>query len=146
MLHSLLKQLDFNDKEITIYLAILEKGKINPSEVAQITGINRTTVYSVAKELIRRGIVSEDLGASPRLFVPKIVFVPQENLESYLYSRAAVWNESIMQSDGIWWGFQDQTFTKHYQKWIDWYWKNSAPEKLKLQLLSNQSEIEKKFD
>src|SRR3989338_6400330 len=141
MLHSLLKQLDFNDKEITIYLAILEKGKINPSEVAQITGINRTTVYSVAKELIRRGIVSEDLGASSKLlvaksprelerlidkkleiiekqknvieqvvpelekitksatvFVPKIVFVPQENLESYLYNRAAVWNESIMQS------------------------------------------------
>lgn len=66
MIQQLLKQLGFSEKEITVYVAILQKGKIAPSEVAQITGINRTTVYSIAKELIKRGVISEDLGGSTR--------------------------------------------------------------------------------
>ena len=42
----------------------------------------------------------------------------------------------------MWWGFQDHNFVMHYEKWIDWYWQ-TAPAKISLQLLSNQSEIEK---
>ena len=37
---------------------------------------------------------------------------------------------------------QDHTFAKHYEKWIDWYWKTIAPTKLELKLLSNKSRIE----
>ncbi len=69
MIQQLLKQLGFGEKEITVYIAILQKGKVAPSEVAKITGINRTTVYSIAKELAKRGVISEDLGGSTRYLV-----------------------------------------------------------------------------
>lgn len=62
MIHQLLKQLNFGDKEIEIYLAILEHRKISPTDIAKITKINRTTVYSVAKELKKKGVIAEDLG------------------------------------------------------------------------------------
>jgi len=69
MIQQLLKQLDFSEKEIEVYIAILQKGKIAPADVAKITGINRTTVYSIAKELVKRGIISEDLGGSTRYLI-----------------------------------------------------------------------------
>ncbi len=188
MLHTLLAQLGFNDKETTIYLAILEKGRATPTEIAKITGINRTTVYSVAKELISRRIISEDLGSPTRQLVaqppeelrqllakeqekieksrsivesaigelqkiakstafavPKIVYVPEADLASYLYKRSAAWNESIVAADKIWWGFQDTTFVEHYGEWIKWYWKESAPPSVRLQLLSNSARAEREM-
>lgn len=60
MINTLLQQLGFSEKEISIYLAILENGKITPSQVAEITKIKRTTVYAIAKELIGRGVITED--------------------------------------------------------------------------------------
>lgn len=77
MIENLLKQLEFNDKEITVYLALLQQGKITPTDLAHMTGINRTTVYSVAKELIKKGVVSEDLGGEQL----HLVASPPEDLE-----------------------------------------------------------------
>lgn len=69
MIHETLKKLGFSDKEAEIYLTILQQGKIAPTDVAKLTKINRSTVYDVAKELIRRGVITEDLGSSVRYFV-----------------------------------------------------------------------------
>ena len=186
MIQQLLKQLGFGEKEIAVYIAILQKGKVSASEVAKITGINRTTVYSTAKELIKRGVISEDLGGSTRYLValplkdlklllekeekelekkksavekaikelrtlakdakysvPKIVFVDEKDLEKHLYKQTKTWNNSILKSDGVWWGFQDHTFVKHYQKWIDWFWTTATPKGVVLKLLSNKSSVEK---
>lgn len=186
MIHDLLKQLDFNEKERDIYLAVLKNGKITPAEVAKITRINRTTVYSISSDLIKRGVIAEDLGSKIRYLiacppedlseilrkdendlqekkkviekaiselksfskhtvysVPKIVFIWEEDLESYLYKRGEGWGKSIMEYDGVWWGFQDPTFVLHYQKWIDWYWSNNTPLGLVVKLLSNKDPIEK---
>jgi predicted DNA-binding transcriptional regulator len=63
MIHQLLSELGFGEKEIAIYLCILKNGTITPSNVARLTRINRTTVYAVAKELVRRGIIAEDLAS-----------------------------------------------------------------------------------
>lgn len=63
MLEDSLKQLGFTDKEISIYLSILEHGKLSAAAVARLTGINRTTVYSVAKELVTKGVIAEDIGS-----------------------------------------------------------------------------------
>ncbi len=73
--------------------------------------------------------------------VPKIRFIEEKSLEEYLYNRTPLWNKSIMASDGIWWGFQDHSFTEKYQTWIDWFWK-VTPKDLKLKLLSNRSKLE----
>jgi sugar-specific transcriptional regulator TrmB len=78
MVQDLLKKIGFNDKEIEVYLAVLKQGKVIPADVSQATGINRTTVYSIAKELIKKGIISEDLGSKTRY----LVALPPEDLES----------------------------------------------------------------
>jgi sugar-specific transcriptional regulator TrmB len=61
MLNEILKKLGFTEKEATIYLTIVENGKIAPANISIITKINRATIYSVAKELIKKGVIVEDL-------------------------------------------------------------------------------------
>lgn len=69
MLEQYLKELGLNDKEIAVYLCVMEYQKITPSRVATLTKINRTTVYSVAKELVKKGIVAEEVGADATYLV-----------------------------------------------------------------------------
>lgn len=184
MLDHLLAKLGFSDKEATVYLALLQYGKMTPAELAKTTRISRPTVYSVAKELVKKGVLLEDLGGTTLLLVakkpedfmvvvnreqkklderkqlveqtiselqkvaqstkyaiPKIVFIPEEELGAYLYKQTMVWNKSMLDTDGIYWGFQDHTLVDSYQDWIDWYWQQPQPLPT-LQLLSNTSETE----
>jgi sugar-specific transcriptional regulator TrmB len=178
-----LEKLGFSNKESEVYLALLQHGTMAPAEIAKLTRISRPTVYSVAKELIKKGVVLEDLGGASRSLVakkpedlvvlvnreqkildqkketvqsainelkkiaqsskysiPKIVFIPEEEIESYLYKQTPVWNSSIVETKTYYWGFQDPNLVKHYQEWIDWYWQQANPPIL--QLLSNESNIE----
>ncbi|MES2953301.1 MAG: helix-turn-helix domain-containing protein [Patescibacteria group bacterium] len=188
MIEKLLEELGFDEKEIRVYLAVLQKGKTTPAAIARLTGINRSTVYSVAKELLEKGVIQEDL-AGPQAYlialppqdlanlgkreerkltekkaliaeaikelevfskntpysIPKISFIYEEDIEAFLYKQTAEWNRSIMATDGTWWGYQDPTFVKYYEKWIDWYWKESCPPDLVLKLLSSEHEIEGKM-
>ncbi len=68
MLNELLSTLGFGTKEIAVYLCILEHGKLSAAAVARVTLINRTTVYSVAKELIAKGVIAEDIGGTNRYY------------------------------------------------------------------------------
>lgn len=188
MSHQILTKLGFTEKEIEVYLTLLQYGKMAPAEIAKLTRISRPTVYSVAKELIKKGVVLEDLGGASRTLIakkpqdlailtnreqkaldekkkivqsaieelgriaqntkyaiPKIVFIPEEELNNYLYKQTATWNESINATDGIYWGFQDNTLVDHYQEWIDWYWQQ--PGKIPIvKLLSNASDTELRMD
>jgi predicted DNA-binding transcriptional regulator len=63
MINQLLNELGFSDKETAVYLCILRNGAITPANVARLTRINRTTVYAVAKELLARGVISQDLAS-----------------------------------------------------------------------------------
>ena len=62
MINELLTQLGFGEKEIKVYLTLLQHGKLSPASLAKIVGLNRSTVYSVAKELKEKGVIAEDLG------------------------------------------------------------------------------------
>ena len=184
---SVLTQLGFSEKEITVYIEVLKRGKALPAEIAKLTGLNRSTVYNVASELQKRGVLTEDLGGPTRYLValpvedlmqlaireeqelqkkkkliqtaigelqgiaasavyapPKITFITQEEIESFLHKRTGEWNRSIMERDGVWWGFQDNTFVDAYNDWIHWYWKQ-VPPKLHVTLLSNKSETEREM-
>lgn len=188
MIEKLLKELGFGEKEIDVYLTVLEQGKITPANVSNITNIKRPTVYSIAKELIDKGVLVEDVGSTKgylvalppedlkniikreerelqnkkglieqtikelqnftkdtKYSIPKIKFIYKEDLEDFLYKQAPEWNRSIMETDGVWWGYQDPSFVKDYQKWIDWFWKDCASEKLVLKLLTNESKVEKEM-
>lgn len=188
MMLDLFKKLNFSDKEIEIYLAILRGGKISPNDLSKLTKINRTTVYSVVNELIKKGIISQDFSQSrtyinalppedlmtiikkeekelerrkgvteelikeiknsisnTKYSIPKIRFIGEDELDDYLYKQSPIWNESMLKNESLWTGFQDHTFAEYYQEWIDWYWNTSAPEQIKLQLLTNESKVEKQI-
>lgn len=50
-----LKKIGLGEKEITLYMALLRRGKMKPSELATLTKINRATVYSIVKGLTSKG-------------------------------------------------------------------------------------------
>jgi sugar-specific transcriptional regulator TrmB len=62
VIQPLLEQLGLGQKEILVYLAILQQGKISPADIASTTRINRTTVYAVAKELLKKNLIREEKG------------------------------------------------------------------------------------
>lgn len=61
---TLLQKLGFTEKEATLYTKILESPGITYAELAELAKINRTTCYSVVKQLIEKGLISEDLASS----------------------------------------------------------------------------------
>ncbi len=68
-LKQILTQLDFTANETAVYLAIQKHGQIPATELSHITNINRTTVYSVAKALIDRGLIKEEHRGGKRFFI-----------------------------------------------------------------------------
>ncbi|HSI20366.1 MAG TPA: helix-turn-helix domain-containing protein [Verrucomicrobiae bacterium] len=76
----LLAQLGFSDKEILVYLAILKHGKLSPANVARITKMKRTTAYSIAEELIKKGVVNVDLSSKTK----NLLALPPEELENVI--------------------------------------------------------------
>jgi DNA-binding MarR family transcriptional regulator len=60
MLEQKLREMGLSEKEAAVFLCVLQYQKIRPTRVALLTKINRPTVYSVAKELIGKGLIAED--------------------------------------------------------------------------------------
>ena len=69
MIEKTLILLGLKEKEVVVYLEIMRLGKTTPAQVANNTGINRATVYSVCKILLKKGLIQEDLGGSIRHLV-----------------------------------------------------------------------------
>jgi predicted DNA-binding transcriptional regulator len=80
MIEETLKALDFNPKEIAVYLAILKHSKITPASIAKITGIKRPTVYSVINELLDKEVIVEDLASDQSFFLA----LPPQNLTNII--------------------------------------------------------------
>jgi sugar-specific transcriptional regulator TrmB len=80
MIQETLQKLGFNEKEAEIYLEILKLGRATPARIAQNTGINRTTVYSSYKSLLKKKVIVEDLGHK----YTYLAALPPENLEVLL--------------------------------------------------------------
>ncbi len=55
---TILKKLGLNDKEIKVYLKLLEEGGISVRRLAGLTDLNRGTTYDILKKLQSRGLVS----------------------------------------------------------------------------------------
>src|SRR5687767_12462124 len=54
----ILKQFNLSDKEIKVYLALLETGATSVRKLSQKSGINRGTTYDALKSLKQLGLVS----------------------------------------------------------------------------------------
>jgi len=189
-LQQTLKKIGLNEKEIKVYLALLKSGKIKPSALAKVTKLNRATLYNIAKSLLSKGIITEDIGGKILHFsplppnklgnileqskrelkekeelvksaiselnliavdksypIPRISFIEEHDLEKYLFNNTEKWQEAVISSDGVWWGYQDQSFAQTFEKWIDHTWK-TKPSKhphYKPKFLSNETVIERKL-
>lgn len=75
-----LKQLGFNDKEIKVYLILLKSGRMKPADLAKAAKINRATLYNIAKGLVSKGLVADDLSGKVLYFAP----LPASALEGML--------------------------------------------------------------
>lgn len=69
MIQNLLTQIGFSDKEIAVYMAILEHGRLSYTDLAKASGLNRTTTYSVARDLLSRGLLQEDFSSPVKVLV-----------------------------------------------------------------------------
>ncbi len=59
----LLTNYGLHEKEIAVYLAIFERGRLSPARIAALTGIKRPTVYVIGQELEKKGfIIIDDTG------------------------------------------------------------------------------------
>lgn len=83
MIKTLLEKIGLSSKETAVYLALLEKGKASASTLSKATDINRTTVYSVSRELIKKGIISQDRGTKNGY----LVALPPEDLHKYIQAQ-----------------------------------------------------------
>ena len=80
----LLKNSGFLDKEIDIYLAILELGRGTVAEISRKAGINRSTGYVILDSLAGKNLVSIS-GKEPK---QEYVALSPSNLVEYLNSQA----------------------------------------------------------
>jgi len=76
MLEKTLEKIGFKEKEIEIYLIILKIKKILPGDISKLTDIKRPTVYSVVKELIKKGLISSETIKNKTF----LIALPVENL------------------------------------------------------------------
>jgi sugar-specific transcriptional regulator TrmB len=188
IMESHFKRLGLNKNEQLVYLEILKAGKLPPHRIARLTGINRTTVYSIAKKLETRGLIAIDLGQKvhylvalpPERFltlyeseekaltekklaaealiaelntltsekqfsIPRIRFVEEIDLRSYLYEAYPRWSESVASHGNMWRGFQDDSFTSVYADWIEWTWQQDVQKTLGVEFFVNDATIESSF-
>lgn len=70
MLEHLLGRLGLSPKEITVYLTIVEDGKISHADVSKKTAIKRSTVYSIIQGLVQKGLIGLDQSSNPSYLFP----------------------------------------------------------------------------
>lgn len=71
MITNTLQKLGYSEKEVKVYLTVVQYGKMTPVGISRITKINRTTVYTIANELVRKGLLVEDIGDSIQTFIAR---------------------------------------------------------------------------
>ena len=55
----ILQEYGLDDKEIKVYITLVEKGELNAYTLAKITGIHRSTTYAILDRLLVKGFISE---------------------------------------------------------------------------------------
>ena len=63
-----LKELGFTENESKVYLSLLKNGMLNPTHLAQKTGLHRSYIYDTLERLLEMGMVSEILVDGKRHF------------------------------------------------------------------------------
>lgn len=67
---TLLSSLGLSENEVRLYREVVKAKEITPTALAKVTGIKRTTAYSMARGLVEKGLLLEDGTRRPRVFAP----------------------------------------------------------------------------
>jgi len=92
-----LKQIGLEEKEAKIYLAALELGPTNIQNLTQKSGIKRSTVYEMIKNLKSMGLISETTQGKRRSFVAS----EPENLKRNIIAKEKLLNEMLPELKSI---------------------------------------------
>lgn len=65
-----LKELGLTDNEIKVYLILLEHGVLNPTKIAEKTGLHRSYIYDTLERLLDRGIINTVLVNNKKHYQP----------------------------------------------------------------------------
>lgn len=104
MINELLTNLGFGDKEIKVYLSLLQHAKLTPASLAKITKLNRSTIYSTAKELVQKGVIAEDLGQKTLYLVakpPQDLTILAQKEEKILQEKRAIIKNAVEELQAI---------------------------------------------
>ncbi|PIR69416.1 MAG: hypothetical protein COU47_03535 [Candidatus Niyogibacteria bacterium CG10_big_fil_rev_8_21_14_0_10_46_36] len=82
-LQTVLKSIGLNDKEISVYDALLPLGRGTVRELSTRTGINRGTVHDILEILLEKGLLVSERQGSRRRFL----LAPPENIISVLEEK-----------------------------------------------------------
>ena len=100
-IEKLLGQLGFSENESKVYISSLENGQASAQDIAKKALLPRTTVYSVLKYLIDRGVVSKTFekgktrfAAEPPSKLISMLGELKKKLESALPELEAIYNKS----------------------------------------------------
>jgi sugar-specific transcriptional regulator TrmB len=104
MYEETLKKIGLDDKEITVFITVLERGRVTPAVVSKITNINRSTVYSVAKVLADKGLLHIDATSEPAYLViesPDVLQTLITRQERELSERKSLVDEALKQLENV---------------------------------------------
>lgn len=89
----LLQKADFTEKEARVYLALLEIGQANVSQVAKIAQLKRSIIYVILEGLIKREYVNELEGQKINTYVaidPSFVLNSLENTTEHFQAMLPI--------------------------------------------------------
>jgi sugar-specific transcriptional regulator TrmB len=76
-----LQEIGLTKNEVKIYLALLRKGALNPTKLAEITGLHRSYVYDTLDRLLEQGIINTILIKSKKHYQAVNPKVLRESIE-----------------------------------------------------------------
>jgi len=79
---SALKKLGLTEYEARVYIAVVELGEVEASEIARRSGVPRTRIYDVLAKLENSGLIQKIMGSRPAVYAaipPKKALEPLKN-------------------------------------------------------------------
>ncbi|MCK5085425.1 hypothetical protein KAK05_01810, partial [Candidatus Parcubacteria bacterium] len=97
-MRQILKQLNFSEKEIDVYLAILKLGSASVTELAKSAEIKRPTTYVILEKFKEMGLISFSIKKDKKIFIAED---PEKLLELLKEEREALLNKEKKLKDSL---------------------------------------------
>src|SRR3989344_3606940 len=93
----ILQTFGFSEKEVDVYIALLELGKGTVTKISLQAGINRTTGYDILGSLVNKRLVSVS-GKEPK---QEYAAEPPKAITEYLKRQVSQTEEYIKRAEGL---------------------------------------------